>query len=44
MIKPHGLTSHDHARMWGDREPLYDFLLPMMSLVDFVILVHAGDN
>jgi hypothetical protein len=29
--------------MWGDREPLYDMVLPMMSLVDVIILVHAGN-
>jgi hypothetical protein len=29
--------------MWGDHEPLYVILLPMMSLVDVVILVHAGN-
>lgn len=29
--------------MRGDREPLYDFLPPMMFLVDVVILVHAGE-
>jgi hypothetical protein len=29
--------------MWGDREPLYVILVPMMSLVDVLVLVHAGN-
>ena len=30
--------------MWGDREPLYNILQPMISLVDVVILVHRAGN